>query len=83
MTITAEIKESLEREYNICSSTISFYRKQIKAFEKKYGMTTSSFLVKFEKGKTGDDRDFLDWYAFHKILSSWIHTRSALQPLIK
>ncbi|MBI4843430.1 MAG: hypothetical protein HY809_03790 [Nitrospirae bacterium] len=83
MTITTEIKESLEREFNICSTTINFYKRQIKVLEKKYKMTTTSFLVKFEKGNLGDEKDFFDWYAFHKLLSNWISTKKALQPLLK
>ena len=83
MTITAEIKESLEREFNICSTTINFYKRQIKILEEKYKMTTASFLAKFEKGALGDGKDFFDWYAFHKLLSNWMHTKKALQPLIK
>lgn len=83
MTITTEIKESLEREFNICANTISFYKRRIKALEKKYSMTTSSFLKKFEKGEMGDEQDFFDWYAFHKLLSSWTSTKNALQPLVK
>lgn len=83
MTISTEIKESLEREFNICSKTISFYKRQIKTLEKKYRMSTSSFLAKFEKGEIGDEQDFFDWYAFHKLLSSWKSTKNALQPLIK
>ncbi len=83
MAITTEIKESLEREYKICSKTISFYKRQIKTLEKKYDMTTASFLKKFEKGKIGDDQDFFDWYAFHKLISSWTNTKNALLPLVK
>lgn len=66
MTITAEIKESLEREFNICSSTINFYKRQIKALEEKYKMTTASFLAKFEKGALGDEKDFFDCTPFIK-----------------
>jgi len=83
MTITAEIKESLEREFNICSTTINFYKRQIKVLEKKYRMTTASFLMKFEKGNLGDEKDFFDWYAFQKLLASWTSTKHALQPFIK
>jgi hypothetical protein len=83
MTITTEIKESLEREFNICSKTINFYKRQIKTLEKKYRMTTKSFLTKFEKGEMGDEQDFFNWYAFHKLLSSWTSTKNAIQPLIK
>jgi len=83
MTITTEIKESLEREYKICSITISFYKKKIKALEEKYKMTTTSFLKEFEKGEARDEQDFFDWYAFYKLRSSWINTKNALKPLIK
>lgn len=82
-TITNAVKESLEREFNISSKVIRFYKKQIHHLEKKYGMTTSDFLEKFEKGSIGDEQDFFDWYAFHKLLSSWIRTKNALHPLIK
>ncbi len=83
MTFTTEIKESLVREFNICSTTINYYKKQISALEKKYHMTTALFLVKFEKGLLGDEKDFFDWYAFHKLLSSWTSIRKAIQPFIK
>jgi hypothetical protein len=83
MTITTEVKESLEREYKICSRTISFYKKKTKALENKYKMTTTSFLKKFENGEVGDKQDFFDWYAFYKLLSSWTNTKNALKPLIK
>ena len=83
MTITTEVKESLEREYKICSRTISFYKKKTKALEKKHKMTTASFLKKFEKGEAGDEQDCFDWYAFHKLLLSWTNTKNALKPLIK
>jgi len=83
MPITAEVRESLEREFNICSKSISFYKRQIKRLEKKYRMTTSSFLKKFENGEAGDEQDYFDWYAFHKLLSSWTSTKNALRPFIK
>jgi hypothetical protein len=58
MTISAEVKESLEREFNICSKAIKFYKRHIEAMEKKYRMSTSAFLKKFEKGEMGDEQDF-------------------------
>ncbi|MBI4690750.1 MAG: hypothetical protein HY754_10885 [Nitrospirae bacterium] len=82
MTFTAEIKDSLEREYTICSKTVNFYRKQIKAFEKKYMIDTRAFLKKFEAGSLGDEQDFFDWYAFHKLLISWTKTKDALHNFL-
>jgi len=43
MTVTAEVKESLEREYNISFNVTSFYRRQIKKLEKKHLMDTTHF----------------------------------------
>ena len=83
MIIANELRESLEREFNICSMIIAFYKKQIKSLERKYGMNTSAFLAKFEEGSMGDEQDFFDWHAFHRLLSSWIKTKNVLQPLLK
>jgi len=83
MINTAEIKESLEREYDICTRAINFYKRQIKTFEKKYMIDTRAFLKKFEAGTIGDDKDFFDWYAFHKLLTSWTKTKEALHAFIK
>jgi len=83
MIFANEVKESLERELNICSMAISFYKKQLRSLEKKYSMRTSVFLERFEKGDMGDEQDFFDWYAFHKLLSSWEKTKNALQPLVR
>jgi hypothetical protein len=82
-TITTEIIEYLEREYKICSRTISFYKRKTKALEKKHKMTTVSFLKKFENGEAGDGQDCFDWYAFHNLLTSWTNTKNALKSLIK
>ncbi len=82
-TFTNEVRESLEREFNISSRAISFYERRIKSLEKKYKMTTSTFIEKFERGDIGDEQDFFDWHAFHKLISSWIRTKNALKPFIK
>jgi hypothetical protein len=83
MTVTAEVKESLEREYNISFNVTSFYRRQIKKLEKKHLMDTGTFLERFETGKIGDDKDFFDWYSFHKLLTSWTKTQNTLRSFLK
>jgi hypothetical protein len=83
MTITAEVKESLEREYNISFKVASFYKKQIKKLEKKHMMNTGTFLERFGAGTIGDDMDFFDWYSFHKLLISWTKTQNALRSFLK
>ena len=78
MAINAAVKESLVREYDICSKAIVYYEAQIKSFEKKHRMSTRKFLKLFGDGKIGDEQDFFDWYSFNKLASEWARTKSAL-----
>jgi hypothetical protein len=83
MQLTQETKTSLVREYALCSSAITFYKKSLKAFEQKYRLTTKTFLKRFETGEIGDDTDFFDWYAFARLLAEWQKTQSALRTAIR
>jgi len=83
MQLTHEAKTSLEREYALCSSAIAFYKKSLKEFERKYRLTTTAFLKRFETGEIGDDADFFDWYAFARLLAQWQKTQSALRIAIR
>jgi hypothetical protein len=83
MQLTAELKSSLKREYDLCSHAVTFYRKTIRDFEKKHKLSTRSFLRKFEAGTLGDEADYFDWYAFTKLLHKWQDTLSALRTTFK
>jgi hypothetical protein len=83
MAINAAIKESLVREYDICSKAIDFYEVQIKGFEKKHRMSTRKFLKLFGDGEIGDEQDFFDWYSFHKLASDWTRTKNALHSFAR
>ncbi|MBI2472912.1 MAG: hypothetical protein HYV59_16985 [Planctomycetes bacterium] len=82
MNLTDELKTSLKREYTLCSNAIIFYKKTIKEFEKKYHLTTQTFLKRFEAGQMGDEADYFDWYAFAKLLTQWRKTKSAIRPTV-
>lgn len=83
MQITKELKISLKREYTLCLNAVAFYRKTLKDFEKKYNLSTSVFLKKFEAGRLGDDADYFDWYAFAKLFHQWQDTLTALSSANK
>lgn len=36
-------------------------KKELAAFEKKYGMSTQVFLQKIERGELDESNDFIDW----------------------
>lgn len=59
MIITTEVRESLEREYKICSKTISFYRKQIKTLEKNTRWQHIHSWLSSKKVRSVTNRTFL------------------------
>ena len=83
MRITQEAKTSLKREYTLYASAIAFYKKAIRALEKKHRLSTSVFLKRFESGQLGDDVDYFDWYAFAKLLSQWQQAQSAIRAAVR
>ena len=83
MKQTNEIKISLKREYDLCSNAMAFYKKTLQKFEKKYHLTTKTFLKRFEAGQMGDETDYFDWYAFAKLLVKWRKTQSVIRSVIR
>ena len=83
MQMTSEIKTSLKREYALSSNALDFYKQALKQFERKYRLSTQTFLKKFEAGKMGDDADYFDWYSFAKLFAQWQKTRSALRSAVR
>lgn len=83
MQLTKEIKTYLKREYSLYSGAVSFYKKAVKEFEKKYHLTTQAFLKKFEAGQMGDEADYFDWYAYSKLLAEWQKSQSAIRSAVR
>ncbi len=83
MQQTNEIKLSLKREYDLYSNAMAFYKKVLQEFEKKYQLSTQTFLERFEAGQMGDEADYFDWYAFAKLLARWQETQSAIRLVIQ
>ena len=83
MNLTDELKTSLKREYTLCSNAIVFYKKALKEFEKKYHLTTQTFMKRFEAGQMGDEADYFEWYAFAKLLAQWQKTQSAIRSVVR
>lgn len=83
MQLTQETKTSLAREYTLCSNAVAHYKKALKDFERKYRITTTTFLKRFDAGIFGDDADSFDWYASAKLHTQWQKTQSALRAAIR
>ncbi len=51
---------------------IEFYKKQLKVFEKKYGMSFGAFSKKLEKGASiPEEDDWMEWEAAENMLKVW------------
>jgi len=57
-------------------------RKNIRYFEKKYGMKTEEFYEKFQAGELGDDMDFFEWKALKEIYDELNEERRVLLEAI-
>ncbi len=69
MTSTVLI-EALERELRLVKAKIRMYESRVKELERKYGISSNTFLDRFEKGELGDKEDFFLWWSYLRALST-------------
>jgi len=55
------LKSILKKEITILEKRLKSFNKEIDAYEKKYGMSSSKFMEKYNKGYLDDSKDFVDW----------------------
>ncbi len=60
------IKSSLNKEENILNLGLNKWKNKLKEFEKKYKISTETFVNKFNKGQLGDDKKWFDWLFAYK-----------------
>ena len=66
------VKSSLEMKRKALGFGLSRYKERLTALERRYGMTSEDFAVKFNAGELGDDVDWFEWQylldVYHKTL---------------
>ncbi|OGL44102.1 MAG: hypothetical protein A2149_04860 [Candidatus Schekmanbacteria bacterium RBG_16_38_11] len=55
------VKEAIENELKLIKNSIAQLESTLKKFEGKYKLTSKRFYANYQKGKTSDDLDFIDW----------------------
>ena len=55
-------------------------RSELDQFERQYGLDSSEFCAKFERGEMGDDIDFFDWSATWRMYQSTLVALETLEP---
>ncbi|HHT9146153.1 MAG: hypothetical protein Q7J76_09785 [Candidatus Brocadiaceae bacterium] len=53
--------------------------KELKAFERAYGVKSSVFFKKFSEGKMGDDMDFIEWSSIYQMHNRLIEKKLELE----
>ena len=53
--------------------------KELKSFERAYGMKSSVFFKKFTEGKIGDDMDFIEWSSIYQMYQRLLEKKDALK----
>lgn len=53
--------------------------KELKAFERAYGMKSSVSFKKFSEGKMGDDMDFIEWSSIYQMHNRLIEKKVELE----
>ncbi|MBN2543153.1 hypothetical protein JXI42_09845 [bacterium] len=60
------VKDSLRREISLSKAKLQLVSREIEQLEKKYGMSSKSFMKKFDEGSLGDDQDYFEWWGLVK-----------------
>ena len=55
------LKSSLELKRKTLEFNLEHYRERLRDFEKRFGMSSSEFISKFNKGELGDDQHWFEW----------------------
>ena len=53
--------------------------KELKAFERAYGMKSSVFFKKFSEGKVGDNMDFIEWSSIYQMYQRLLGKKDELK----
>ena len=72
------MKSSLRMKGRVLEFKLGRYEERLTAFERRYGMTSEDFAVKFNAGELGDDADWFEW---QYVLDACHETLRQFQPI--
>jgi hypothetical protein len=82
MNLKPEVIHVLERDKLMCESALARLKEKAAHWEQQFGVSTDSFVKRFNSGETGDDLDFFRWYALAQAIKDWQATYDGLQELL-
>jgi hypothetical protein len=79
--ITGVIAESITSHREFAQRRLAAYVERCTTFEQRYGMSTETFLERFEAGTLGDQPEWFDWYAAAQGQQIWSRKHTILAHL--
>ena len=79
--ITGVIAESIASHREFAQRRLATYVERCTTFEQRYGMSTETFLERFEAGALGDQPEWFDWYAATQGKQIWSRKHTILAHL--
>ena len=79
--ITGVIAESIASHREFAQRRLAAYVERCITFEQRYGMSTETFLERFEAGTLGDQPEWFDWYAAAQGKQLWSRKHTILAHL--
>ncbi len=77
--ISQSISKMLDYKIAKYEEKIKRFNKELKVFERAYGMKSSVFFKKFSEGKMGDDMDFIEWSSVYQMRNRIIEEKVAFE----
>jgi hypothetical protein len=75
------IAESIASHREFAQRRLTTYVERCTTFEQRYGMSTETFLERFEAGTLGDQPEWFDWYAAAQGKQIWSRKHTILAHL--
>lgn len=58
------------------------YERDLREFERRYGMESATFYRRFEVGELGDAMDFFEWAGLYELRQDIIEKMRRLEPVL-
>jgi len=78
----AILSEALQRENKLLRLALQRTQHNLQQFEKRYNMDSDSFFELYQKGRTDDHNDYIDWAGEYQISASIRNQLDCLKELV-
>lgn len=81
VVISQTIVKMLEYKIQKYDEDIKRLNKELKRFERKYKKKSSVFFDEFDKGRLGDDMDYIEWASLYQMRNRLAEKKAELEEI--